>query len=311
MKKDFYNRASQPQAGAAAMGLPLMERAAAEIPLSPGLSLADISCFHGLNSMAPIKSAIRVLRERNPEQRIEVTHTDLPTNDFSPVLGLINGPESYLVPGVYSSVRTGNFYQPIFAPGSQSLIWCSAATHWLSRVPGPATAMHAHLWQQQARQDWQTWIDCRAEELCPGGQVVMVGSGADQFGRTGAEGLVGMVRESLAEVFPPKQRAKIVMPTYHRTLWEWIAPLGPRLILKEVVEPPMPEPFWDELQQTGDLDTYVERIVAFAVAALRQPQLTGKKVGIPFQQKLAARVRANPELARARWWLTIMRMERV
>ncbi len=311
MKKDFYNRASQPQAGAAAQGIPLLQRAAWEIPLRDSVSLADVACFHGLNSMAPLKAAIDILRQRNEEQLIEVTHTDLPTNDFGPVLDLVAGPESYKRPGVYGSVRTGTFYEPLFAPGSQSLIWCSAATHWLSRVPGPATQLHAHLWQQQARQDWQTWIDCRASELCVGGQVVMVGSGADGYGRTGAEGLVTMVRETMTEVFGAKQRAQTTLPTYHRTLWEWLAPLGPRLMLKEVVEPPMPEPYWDEYQATGDLETYVERIVAFAVAALRQPQLSGKKTGGPFQEKLKARVRAHPELARAKWWLTILRLVKI
>jgi hypothetical protein len=138
----------------------------------------------------------------------------------------------------------------------------------------------------------------------------MVGSGSDNFGRTGAEGLTAMVRETLTEVLGEKQRAKVTLPTYHRMLWEWLAPLGQTLVLKEVVEPPMPEPFWEELQRTGDLDVYADRIVAVAVAALRQPQLEGKKVGGPFQAKLRARVKASPDQARARWWLTILRIEK-
>lgn len=312
MSRDFYNKASEPQAAAAALGLPMMVRAASEIPLDDPVGLADVACFHGKNSMDPIRFAVAVIKERNPEQHIEVTHTDLVTNDFAPLLELVDKPETtYRQPGVYSSVRTGNFYEPLFAPGSQSLIWCSAATHWLSRVPGPATQMHAHLWQKQARDDWQRWIDCRAEELRVGGQVVMVGSGADNWGRTGAEGLVAMVRETQTEVLGPRQRSKIAMPTYHRTMWEWLQPLGPKLVLKEILEPGMPEPYWDEFQRTGDLERYVDKVVAFAVAALRQPQLSGKKTGAPFRERLAARVRAHPDQARARWWLTIMRMERV
>lgn len=138
----------------------------------------------------------------------------------------------------------------------------------------------------------------------------MVGSGADSFGRTGAEGLVSMVRDTMAEVLGPRQKGRLALPTYHRTLREWLAPLGPRLALKEVLEPPMPEPYWEEYQQTGNLETYVDRVVGFAIAALNQPLLK-RQGGKEFEQRLRQRVQAHPDLARPRWWLVVLRLERV
>lgn len=310
VKKGFYNRHSQPQAGAAAQGFALFERAAREVPLDDLVEVADLACFHGGNSMEPMRRAACILRERSPGASIEVTHTDLPTNDFNPVFELLSGPDSYLGPGVRASVRAGSFYQPLFRQASQSLIWCSAATHWLSRVPAPAHPTYAAQWSEQARQDWQAWIDSRAEELRPGGQLVMVGSGADSFGRTGAEGLVTMVRDTMAEVLGPRQKGRLALPTYHRTLREWLAPLGPKLTLKEVLEPPMPEPYWEEYQQTGNLETYVDRVVSFAIAALTQPLLK-RQGGKELERRLRQRVQAHPDLARPRWWLIVLRLERV
>ncbi|MEW6281968.1 MAG: hypothetical protein AB1758_25410, partial [Candidatus Eremiobacterota bacterium] len=198
-----YNRYAAPQASAASTGYAAWEAAAREVPLAGDVvRIADLASSQGLNSVTPMRRVIGILRQRSPGLSVEVTHTDLPANDFNALHQLMAGPLgcSGGQPGVFCSARAGSFYEPLFPPATIDLAWCATATHWLSRVPGPATPAAAEAWREQARRDWLRWVDCRAEELKPGGQVVMVGSSADFLGFTGAEGLMQMVRASLAEL---------------------------------------------------------------------------------------------------------------
>ncbi|MEW6279183.1 MAG: hypothetical protein AB1758_11200 [Candidatus Eremiobacterota bacterium] len=302
----LYNQHSQPQAAAAAQGFFSLERAAREVPL-PGdaLRVVDLACHEGGNSLEPMRRVLAELRCRTPGLPVEVTHTDLPGNDFRPVLEMTR---SYLGPGVFASVRAGSFYEPLFPPGTVDLMWCSSATHWLSRVPGPRTVEAWPLWQEQARADWQRWVDCRAEELRPGGQVVMVGFGLGPTGTTGAEWISSMVQETLAEVVPKRRRSALVMPVYYRTLWEWLVPLGRGLALAEVQEPEMPEPLWEDLQASGDVEAYADQVADFIRAALHQPQLSLGRTGARLRERLRARVLAEPDKARCRWWLVVLRL---
>jgi hypothetical protein len=77
-----YNRSSQVQAAGLSPALPMLERAAREVPLPDGLLpivIADYGSSQGHNSLAPVGAAIHVLRERAGQERaISVVHVDLP-----------------------------------------------------------------------------------------------------------------------------------------------------------------------------------------------------------------------------------------
>ena len=292
-----YDAGSRPQLEAARLGLPMLARAAREVPLDAGpVRLADLGCGTGGNSVEPVKTAIAALRERTSNP-IEVLHADLPHNDFASVLKNANG---YAAPDVYRAALAGSFYDPLFPPGHLKLVWSSTATHWLSRTPGPPPSPRSstsrRVWVEQARQDWERWLACRAVELAPGGQIVLVGSGADKHGRILAEPLLEMVAACAPE---------LNVPTYHRRMDEWKAPLGQTLELLEAEEPEMPDPFWDQLQETGDLDTYADQVVAFVEASLGQAALPNE-----LAERLRPLVLAAPEQARCRWWVTVLRIRR-
>ena len=60
-----YNKHSQIQAGGAALGLPMLEKAAENVELDPGdrpVVIADYGSSQGKNSLVPIGIAIKRLR---------------------------------------------------------------------------------------------------------------------------------------------------------------------------------------------------------------------------------------------------------
>jgi S-adenosylmethionine-dependent carboxyl methyltransferase len=86
-----------------------------------------------------MRAAITVLRERIGRERpIIVYHTDLPGNDFSTLIGLIDSdPESYGRddPAVFPFAMGRSFYRSVFPPAHVDLGWSSYAAVWLSQIP--------------------------------------------------------------------------------------------------------------------------------------------------------------------------------
>jgi hypothetical protein len=137
-----YNRNSQVQAGGLSPALPMLERAAwtVAVPLEPQLIvIADYGCSEGHNSLAPLHTAIRVVRQRIKQDRaIMVAHSDLPENDFTVLFQtLISSPESYLQKdaAVFASAIGRSFYEQILPSSSVTVGWSSWAVQWLSRTP--------------------------------------------------------------------------------------------------------------------------------------------------------------------------------
>ena len=99
--KGFYNKYAAIPAAGGALALPLLERAAQLIDLDKGdrpIVIADYGSSEGKNSLAPMRAAIAVLRARvGPKRPILVYHTDLPANDFSTLLKVLEtDPDSYV-----------------------------------------------------------------------------------------------------------------------------------------------------------------------------------------------------------------------
>src|SRR5262249_7084678 len=76
-----YNRSSSIQAAGLAPAVPWLAEAARVVPLGPPdvpLIVADYGSSQGRNSLAPLRAAIGILRERTGADRpISVFHTDL------------------------------------------------------------------------------------------------------------------------------------------------------------------------------------------------------------------------------------------
>ena len=138
-----YNRSSQVQAAGLSPALPMLERAAREVPLPDGrlpIVIADYGSSQGHNSLAPVGAAIDVLRERAGRERaISVVHVDVPGNDFTALFETLRSdPQSYLKrdAAVFASAIGRSFYEQVVPAETVTLGWSSWAVQWLSQAPG-------------------------------------------------------------------------------------------------------------------------------------------------------------------------------
>lgn len=339
--KGFYSSHSQPQHDAMAFGLPLITRAAKEMPL-PGLNqvcvIADYGVAGGRNSIEPMLTAITLLRQRATRPfPITVVHTDIPTNDFDPLFQLLASPSSYLAntENVFAYVAGKSFYEQIFPDDRVALGWNAIAIHWLSSVPA---TIPNHIWSNFAtgsvreafaargRADWMTFLECRARELVEGGRLVVLGGASDEQNKTGAEELMNMANESLQELvgqgaIRADEYTRMVIPTYNRTLAEFQAPFLPgtrmgELELEHASLVTLDDPYWDAYKQNGDAARFANAYASFFEAAYG-PSLFGvldedrspsakQQIADAFYAKLRAKTTANPSAAATHWRVALL-----
>ena len=186
-----YNRSSRVQGAGLAAAIPLLSEAAGIVPLAPApepVVIADYGCSEGHNSLIPMREAIAELRKRVGASRaVSVVHTDLPSNDFSALFeALESDPDSYLRgdEAIYPSAVGRSFYRQLLPSGSVTLGWSSWSVQWLSRTPAliPDQVQIAYsrdenaiaAFASQAAEDWRDFLLHRADELKPGGKLVVL-----------------------------------------------------------------------------------------------------------------------------------------
>lgn len=328
----YYNAHSRPQGSASELGIPLLERAARELPLDgPSTHIADLGSSQGKNSMLPMRAAIAAIRARNTQQTIGVTHTDLASNDFTALFELLqSSPASYLhgVADVYAYAAGRSFYGRLFPAGSLHLGWNSIAVHWLSAVP---CAIPNHIWspyaqgtvreafRARAAQDWNAFLDARAAEFRSGGELVVVASSADGGGFAGAEGLMNMANEELLAMVRRRRITAdrydaMAIPTYYRTKAEFEAPFteSSSFELLESIPQVLDDPYWPEYERTRDAAAFAASYTAF-FRAFSEPCLFGQAGGAPADEFYAGvqnRIAADPAAAVCRWQLLLLRARR-
>jgi hypothetical protein len=288
----MYNRSSLVQAAGLAPAVTWLAEAARHVPLgAPGspLVVADYGSSQGRNSLGPIGTAVRVLRERAGADRpISVVHTDLPSNDFGALFEtVLADPESYLRhdPNIFPYAVGRSFYERLFPPSSVTIGWSSWAMHWLSRVPA-SVPDHIHHSQsadlavraayvQQGAEDWRTFLTHRGCELCPEGRLVVMFLGLSEDGCDGWEWLRDSIWDSLRAliaqgIVTPEESTRMVTPTVGRGVKEMLAPFGEsRFAGLEVVEVdtfPCPDPIGESFAVRRDTEAVVSDWAAFTRA---------------------------------------------
>jgi hypothetical protein len=244
----YYSANSRPQHAAASVAYPYLAAAAgdaaAPVDGSP-FTIGDFGCAGGANEMEPMALAIDGVRRRGVTAAIEVVHTDLPDNDFTPLFQLLENPTSYAAgrPAVYPLVVGRTLYGPLLPDRRLHLGWSGITLHWLSAVPGTiADQIYANLTtgaarealRRQAEDDWRTFLTERGRELVDGGELVLVAGASEPDGRSGAEALFTVIGDVLATMVTvgglrPGEHERIFYPTWNRTPGEWLAPFGGEL----------------------------------------------------------------------------------
>jgi hypothetical protein len=332
----LYNEHSRPQGSAGELGIPLFERAADAAPVAASgvFAIADFGSSEGRNSMAPISAAIARVRARGAGT-ITVTHTDVATNDFSSVFELLDGgPPSYLAANadVYAYAVGRSFYGRLFPANALHLAWNAIAVHWISAAPCDipnhifstfATGAVRDAFVARGRDDWHVFLESRAAELVPGGELVIVGSGAGDDGKAGAEGLMTIANDALQAMVASGELSadnykQMLIPTYYRTKAEWTAPLAAggslhdAFTIQEMTPIVLDDPFYSAYESTGDAQTFATEYTAF-FRAFSEPCLFGandSSAADAFYTRVQAAIAKSPAQAVCHWQLMLMRLRK-
>ena len=290
-----YNRSSQVQAAGLSPAVPMLERAAREVPLPVGrepIVIADYGSSQGHNSLTPVGAAIDVLRERAGRERaISVVHVDLPGNDFTALFETLNSdPQSYLKrdAAVFASAVGRSFYEQVLPAETVTLGWSSWAVQWLSRAPGviPDQVQVAlsneeeakDAFHRQAADDWRRFLVARSLELCEGGRLVVLTMAADERGEFGYRPLLQAMYASLVKMvesgfLSEEELRQMTIPTVGRTRLEFVAPFGAAgtfagLRIEDAEVFPGEDHIWADYQRDEDRTSFGARWAAFSRASV-------------------------------------------
>ena len=295
--RGYYNQHSELQARSAAEADGMLERALAAVAIPAGPpTIADFGSSQGHNSMRQIALMLDRLTERIGHERdVRVVHTDLPHCDYTSLfVTLETSPESYRRgrPYAFASAIGHSFYDRLFPAESLTLGWSSFALHWMSALP---MALRAHIWPARAAPDegkalakvaaadWRAFLTHRAEELIPGGQLVLVIGAADENGATGLEPMMDLANDILRTLVTEgklgaQAYAAMTIASRPRSRAEFTAPFDKgdlaELSLEELVIAETPNAAMLRWRQTGDVAAFASDITGFFIGAFG-PSLFG------------------------------------
>lgn len=288
----YYDAHSSFQADTAASVASLLAQAVAAmtLPADGTAVVADYGSSEGRNSMATVATALKLLADRGVAG-FGVLHSDLPTNDWQGLAANLAGPAGYL--NQYPQARVlfapRSFFERVTVPASVHLGTSGSSAHWLSRQP-PGLDMPQSLYRSdappaelakilaQAAEDWAAFLAARAEELTPGGVLLVQMLGADGSTdpvRVSAAGLLKLMNQSALELvaageIPADVYARYCFPVVPRTIAEASAPvLGPladKLELLHCGIAPVASPYQVALEKTGDVAAFAHDYTAFTRA---------------------------------------------
>jgi SAM dependent carboxyl methyltransferase len=343
----FYNKNSHAQGKANTYGLPLLVQGINEIDLGEvgdEFRIADYGSAQGQNSLLPMKTAIEEIRNLAARSNkmaipISVTHTDLPTNDWTTLFQtVLFSPNSYLFGerDLFCFGSGTSIYKQIFPPNHIALGYSAITEHWLSRKPcnipneiwsARATGQVHDTWAQQAKADWHAFLQYRAAEMQRSARLVIVGSGANAAGNSGAEGLIDLANNILQQLTKdgsiyPDEYEQMAIPTYYRTAPEWKEPFTSALAqtsglsLDHFEEVALADVYLEEFQQSGDAEAFAEAYTGFFKAAyepclfvsLRDTRTAQSRQQAidSFSNKLRTALAQDPPKYSCRWVLHLM-----
>jgi hypothetical protein len=288
----YYDAHSSFQAQTAESVTALLGQAVAALtmPANGEVTVADYGCSEGKNSMATVTAALDLLAARDA-RGLAVVHNDLPTNDWNTLSHNLSSSGSYLAryPQARALFAPRGFFEQVMPPASITLGTSGSAAHWLSRQPiglnmprslyrsdAPSAELTKIL--NQAATDWQAFLSARADELQPGGVLLVQLLGADGSKspvRVSAAGLLGLMNECALQLVdagdvPQDVYARYCFPVVPRTVEEATAPmrgaLADRLELLHCGLTPVASPYQTALDKTGDVAVFAKGYTAFTRA---------------------------------------------
>lgn len=260
----------------------------------PFVGIADYGCAQGQSSDPLLREAIAEIRTTRPRSPIFVCHNDQPSNDWAALLARLASPDSYLSVSagpVTPLISPVSFYTPVVPRGTVHLGVSFAAAQWLS-APGPHDAGTAVYFDQledeqrqamrrQAQADWATFLRLRADELAPGGRLVMDLMVVADDGTPAGRDLWRELRRICLDLsdegrIDASRLSRYVLPVYERTPEEVVEPFeagaARGLTIEALATRPMPNPYAERYRRDRDAAAYGSEFAGF-VRAFAGPSL--------------------------------------
>jgi hypothetical protein len=260
-----------------------------------------------------------------------------PSNDWTTLFQtVLFSPGSYLAhqSNVFCFASGTSIYHQIFPPNHIAFGYSAITEHWLSRKPcnipdeiwsARATGKVRDAWAAQAKADWHAFLHYRAVEMQPSARLLIVGSGANQQGNSGAEGLIDLANAVLQQLvkdgaLDPGEYEEMAIPTYYRTAEEWKEPFISHsnfpLSLDHFEEFALPDVYLERFEQDGDAHAFAEAYTGFFKGAFepclfvnlsdkRTPE-EWQQVIDSFSQRLQSALAQDPKKYSCRWLIHLM-----
>jgi SAM dependent carboxyl methyltransferase len=293
-----YNRHAALQAAGNTLAILHAREAARGVAIGPGhepIVVADYGSSQGKNSLAPMRTIIEALRSRAGADRpVVVYHVDLPVNDFNALFKTLDADaNSYTrdIANVYGCGVGRSFFQSVLPPGSVHFGWSAYAAQWLSCVPavtvdhlwfGRLKAAARAIYEEQAAQDWETFLSLREKELRPGGRLVAVfpGIGSCEAIADHADAVIAdMMKEGAVSA---RERSRMVPACWLRLEHDYRAPFRRNgrflnLTVEHCESMPQADAAWEQYERDGQAESLATKHAAFFRATFL-PSLTAALV---------------------------------
>jgi hypothetical protein len=203
------------------------------------VSLADFGCSEGKNSVAALSAAAAAALGAGAPA-VHIAHVDLPDNNWAAVQAAVDaGYEKSEKLSVSLAPFPKGFYQACFPPASLDVTYASAAFHWASGEGLPLALPDAAVTPKRttdaaareaalaaAAADWEKVLTLRAQELRPGGKLVM----SNVVDDGPLDGVWKIVEREWAALHASgavsdAECAAAVVRVHQRSAAQWMAPL--------------------------------------------------------------------------------------
>ncbi|CAF3622561.1 unnamed protein product [Rotaria sp. Silwood1] len=221
-----YNENSDPQLAIIHLMTPYIHLGIDELNVSSlPLVIADFGSSHGRNSIIAMKIFIKYLQEKNKLVSLPlVVHNDLPTNNWTKLFQLLSEDKSY------HGVANGySFYQQCLPDNSLAMGFTASSLHWLSKIPFHIKNHCFHMYadndqrrayEQQAKLDFNSFIEHRSRELVSGGVLVLSIPSFDEQGIDSMSNYFDQLYICAQSFFNEQELLNFTVPLYLRSLSE-------------------------------------------------------------------------------------------
>lgn len=167
--------------------LPLLVDAIDDMPLgsdNSSFAIGDYGAADGGSSIELLEALTDTIRAKHGHRQIVILFDDLPTADFNSLFLRIDSrrKSNFNRKEVFYLATAQSFYKSVVPRNTLNLIISFNSMHWLSACPLQMTESLSYfftdietkqVFKRQASKDWETILERRAEELKPGGFLLV------------------------------------------------------------------------------------------------------------------------------------------